>query len=185
MKKLLLIAPLIAFLTACGSTSDPYEKRANAERERQETYVQNTIKKAPDWMIKTPISNSAVYASGSAVSSDYSNSVHYATMRAGAKICMSAGGTLDQRSKMYMAENETGGSQLNETVIRSSCKGVDITGFETSDVKVIPEGNRFRAYVLIVLPTGDANVLRKAKEQAKMNEMAAARAPEAFKELDR
>lgn len=187
MKKLLLIAPLIALLTACGTTSDPYEKRDNAERERKEYEVKNTIKNAPDWMIKTPISNSAVYASGSAVSSDYSNSVHYATMRAGAKICMSAGGTLDQRSKMYMAENETGGSQLNETVIRSSCKGVDLTGVEVAKdgVKVVPEGTRYRAYVLIVLPTGDANVLRKAKEQAKMNEMAAARAPEAFKELDR
>jgi hypothetical protein len=39
--------------------------------------------------------------------------------------------------------------------------------------------------VLVVLPTGDANILRKAKEQAKLNEIAANRAPEAFKELDK
>jgi hypothetical protein len=38
--------------------------------------------------------------------------------------------------------------------------------------------------VLVALPTGDANVLKKAKEQAKLQEQVARRAPEAFKELD-
>jgi hypothetical protein len=70
-------------------------------------------------------------------------------------------------------------------VLRTSCKEVDLTGVETSEKKIVPEGNRFRAYVLIALPTGDANILKKAKEQAKLNEIAAARAPEAFKELDK
>ena len=38
--------------------------------------------------------------------------------------------------------------------------------------------------MLVVLPTGDANILKKAKENAKLQEQVAKRAPEAFKELD-
>jgi hypothetical protein len=33
-------------------------------------------------------------------------------------------------------------------------------------------------------PTGDANILKKAKEQAKLNELTARRAPEAFREVE-
>ena len=40
MKKILFLflVPLIAMLAACGTT-DPYQKRADNERERQERYV--------------------------------------------------------------------------------------------------------------------------------------------------
>jgi hypothetical protein len=66
----------------------------------------------------------------------------------------------------------------------TACKNVDLTGVEVKDIKRIAEGTRFRVYVLVALPTGDANILRKAKEAAKQRELAAARAPEAFKELE-
>jgi hypothetical protein len=39
--------------------------------------------------------------------------------------------------------------------------------------------------VLIVLPTGDANILRKAKEAQAERTLAMKRAPEAFKELEK
>jgi hypothetical protein len=42
----------------------------------------------------------------------------------------------------------------------------------------------YRAYVLIALPTGDANILKRSKEQQRLSEIATQRAPEAFKELD-
>jgi hypothetical protein len=68
--------------------------------------------------------------------------------------------------------------------LRTSCKEVDLTGVEVTEKKIVSQGNQFRAYVLVALPTGDANVLKKAKEQAKLQEQVARRAPEAFKELD-
>lgn len=184
MKKSLMLIPLVALLAACGTTKDAYERRADAERERQERQVARVIDKAPDWMIKVPISNSAVYSSGTSSSGDYSMAVHKAKTDAYAKICMTAGGTASQRTKVYKADTAQSSSELSEMVIRTSCKEVDITGVEVSDKKIIQEGNRYRAYVLIVLPTGDANVLKKAKEQQRLDELAAQRAPEAFKELD-
>ena len=183
MKKALLLLPIVALLAACGTT-DPYGKRAEQERARQEKYVERTIDKAPDWMVKVPTSASAIYSSGTSSSGDFSMAVHKAKADAYAKICMSAGGTASQRTKIYKADSATTSSELSEMIIRTQCKEVDITGVETADKKIISEGNRYRAYVLIVLPTGDANVLKRSKEQQKLNEEAARRAPEAFKELD-
>ena len=186
MKKILTVLPIVAVLAACGTT-DPYGKRADMERERQERQVERVIDKSPKWMIEIPISNSAVYAAGTSASGDYSMALMKAKADAYGKICMTAGGTASQRTKVYKADTANASSELSEMVLRTSCKEVDLTGVEVAKdgIKVIPEGNRYRAYVLVVLPTGDANILRKAKEQAKLNEITARRAPEAFKELDR
>jgi hypothetical protein len=97
---------------------------------------------------------------------------------------MAAGGTASQRTKIYKADTAQASSEVSEMILRTSCKEVDLTGVEVKEKKIIPEGTRYRAYVLIALPTGDANVLKRAKEQNRINEIAAQRAPEAFKELD-
>ena len=183
MKKTLLLLPIVAMLAACGTT-DQYGKRADAERDRQERYVEKTIDKAPKWMMQVPVSNSAVYASGTSVSGDFSMAFIKAKADAYGKICMSAGGTASQRTKIYRADTAEASTELSEMVLRTSCDKVDLTGVEVTEKKVISEGTRYRAYVLVALPTGDANILRKAKERAKLEEITARRAPEAFKELD-
>ena len=162
--KLSLVCAVVAtaLLTGCGTT-DPYGKRADQEPARQERYVERTIDQAPKWMIQTPTSSSAVYAAGTSASGDYSMAFQKAKADAYGKICMTAGGSASQRTKIYKADTAQSSSELS---------------------KIIAEGNRYRAYVLVALPTGDANILRKAKEQARVNELAAKRAPEAFKELD-
>jgi len=184
MKKLMLILAT-ASLTACGTT-DPMAKRAEQERERQERYVERTIDKAPKWMTAPPVSNSAVYAAGTSVSGDYSMAIHKAKADAYGKICMSVGGTASQQTKIYRADSEVTSGEFSEMVLRSSCREVDLTGVEVpkDGIKIISEGNRYRAYVLVVMPTGDANVLRRAKESARQREIMARRAPEAFKELN-
>jgi hypothetical protein len=135
-------------------------------------------------MLETPISNSAVFAAGTSSSGDYSMAFQKAKADAYGKICMSAGGTASQRTKVYKTDTADSSAEASEMILRTQCKEVDLTGVEIKERKIISEGNRYRAYVLVALPTGDANVLRKAKEQAKLNEIAAKRSTEAFKELD-
>jgi hypothetical protein len=183
MKSLFLI-PVIAVLTACGTT-DPYGKRADQERSRQEKHVERSIDKAPKWMFELPKSSSAVYSSGTNTSGSWEMALHKAKADAYGKICMTAGGTTSQQTKIYRADKGQASSEVSEMVIRSSCKEVDITGVEVTDKKLMQEGSQYRAYVLIALPTGDANVLRKYKDQVRLNELTADRASEAFKELDR
>jgi len=183
MKKILLLVPVVAILAACGTT-DPYQKRADNERERQERYVERTIDKAPKWMFQPPLSNSAVYEAGTGVSSDFSMADIKAKADAYGKICMAAGGTASQNTKIYKADTDKSSTEFSEMALRTSCAKVDLTGVEVKEIKRISEGSRFRVYVLVALPTGDANILRKAKEESKERQIAAGRRDQALKELD-
>jgi hypothetical protein len=198
MKKVLAILPLVA-LVACGSTkpapgpvsnapvlpTEQYDNRAAVSQIDREAQINRSVAQAPEWMSRLPVSNNAVYANGSAVSSDMSMADYKAKLFAFGKICMAAGGKVDQQSKFFMQDTAVASTEVSELAIRSMCPSVDITGTEIREVKRISEGGRFRTYVLLALPTGDANALQKRKDQLKLNESAVQRSGEAFKELDR
>jgi hypothetical protein len=101
------------------------------------------------------------------------------------KICMAAGGQVSQQARTFMMDTSTGSVENSELAIKSMCPGVDITGVETKEVKRIAEGSRYRTYVLVALPTGDANALQKRKDQLKLNNRAEQRSTEAFKEMEK
>jgi hypothetical protein len=198
MKKVLVILPLVA-LVACGSTkpvpasvsnvpvlpTEQYDNRAAVSQIDREAQVNRSVAQAPDWMNKLPVSNNAVYANGSAVSSDMSMADYKAKLFAFGKICMAAGGKVDQQSKIFMQDTAVASVEVSELAIKSMCPSVDITGVEIKDVKRTAEGSRFRSYVLVALPTGDANVLQKRKDQLKLNNRAEQRSGEAFKEMEK
>jgi len=185
MKKVFAILALTAAVSACTTApTDTYEKRVDAERVRREAAVEKSVDRAPKWMNELPVSTSAVYANGSAVSQDLSMADYKAKLFAYGKICMAAGGKVSQQSKMFLMDNSNASYETSEVAIRGVCPDVDITGVETKEVKRVAEGTRFRSYVLVALPTGDANVLKKQKEQLKMQSQAAGRSRQAFEELN-
>jgi len=201
MKKTLVLLPIVAILAACGSTHTPsavgnngnvivgmtqdqYERRAEAERQRRTFDVEKSISQAPTWMSQLPTSNNAVFENGTAVSADWSMADHKAKAIAYGKICMAAGGSASQRTKIYNRDTEKGSQEYSEMALRTACKEVDLTGVEVKEIKHVAEGNRFRTYVLIALPTGDANVLKRAKREEQENLTTEDRANKAFKELD-
>ena len=196
MKKYFVILPLVALITACGSTKTPvsnapvlptetYDNRAAVSQIDREAQVNKSITQAPKWMTELPVSNNAVYANGSATSTDMSMADYKAKLFAFGKICMAAGGKVDQQSKIFMQDTAVASTEISELAIRSMCPGVDITGTEIKEVKRIAEGSRFRTYVLLALPTGDANALQRRKDQLKLNERASQRSGEAFKEMSK
>jgi aspartate 1-decarboxylase len=65
------------------------------------------------------------------------------------------------------------------------CRAVDISGVEIVEVKTIAEGNRFRTFVLVALPTGDANAIQKRKDQVRAEENARIRGEQVFREMDK
>lgn len=183
MKKLLLVVPFAALLTACGTT-EKFEKRADHERERQEKYVERTIDKAPKWMSQLPESKDAVYANGTGVSRDFSMADEKAKLIAFSKICMAAGGEVDKQSKMFISDTEDTSVERSEMAIRAMCRGVDVSGTEIVEVKRISEGSRYRSYVLVALPMGEANQLAIRNDKRKAGPATKARADRAFSELD-
>lgn len=194
MKKVFAILPLVA-LVACGSNKPPvsnapvlptetYDNRAAVAQIDREAQVNKSITQAPEWMTKVPVSNNAVYANGSAVSTDMSMADYKAKLFAYGKICMAAGGKVSQQAKVFMQDTAVASTEISELAIKSMCPSVDITGTEIKEVKRIAEGSRFRTYVLLALPTGEANSLQKRKDQLRLNERAVQRSEEAFKEVD-
>lgn len=185
MKKLLLTLPLLALVTACGTT-DPYAKRAEQERDLQVRTQERILDKTPSWYNNVPVSASAVYEAGFGSSFSMADADAYAKNDAYGKLCMAAGGKTSQMTKTYSSEGENSRTQINERATKSACPNVDLTGVEQKEIKrIVTPNGKFNTYVLVVLPTGDANILRKAKEANRERELAMQRAPEAFKELDK
>ena len=184
MKKLLILLPIVAIMAACSSNKDPYEKRASEDRERREAQVSKSIDQAPKWMAELPISSSAVYANGTAVSGDFSMADNKAKMFAFGKICIAAGGKISQQGRVFMQDQGEATFETSELAIKSMCPSVDVTGVEVKEIKRIAEGSRYRTYVLVALPTGDANALQKRKDQLNLQNRAATRSDQVFREMD-
>jgi hypothetical protein len=195
MKKVLAIVPLIA-LVACSATkpapisnapvlpTEQYDNRAAVSQINREAQINQSISQAPAWMSKLPESTSAVYASGSAVSSDMSMADYKAKLFAFGKICMAAGGKVSQQAKVFMQDTTEASMEISELAIKSMCPSVDITGVEIKEIKRTAEGSRFRSYSLVALPTGETNALQTRKDRLKLRDRAEQRSPDAFKELD-
>lgn len=185
MKTFVALA-LVATLAACSSApKDSYERRVYEENQRQEKAVEKSIDKAPKWMTELPESKNAVFANGSSVSRDMSMADWKAKMVAMGKICVAAGGRISQQGKIFMQDSEHTSTEISEMAIKTFCPSVDVTGVEVREIKRIAEGNRYRTYVLVALPTGDANLLQKRKDALAQQQRAQVRSTEAFKELDR
>jgi hypothetical protein len=176
MKKLIVVTALAGVLSACGSTGKQYSQ-FNEQNARQEKYVSQAIDRAPEWMTRLPKSENAIYQSADESGASMSSAKMFAEAKAYAKICTAAGGKVRSQTKFFETDNGSSSSRSSEIAIRSLCPDVDITGVQTVETVFLREGSRVRAMVLVALPIGSANVLKSQKE-------AAARAPEAFRELD-
>lgn len=186
MKRILLVGAVLAVLAGCSSApSDPYARRAYEEQERKEKMVERAIDKAPKWMTELPKSTGAVYSNGTATSPDFAMADEKAKVIAYGKICMSAGGEVDKQSRVFRSDVGETSAENSEMAIRAMCRRVDVTGVEVVDIKRVSEGSRFRSYVLVALPMGDANVLRRAKVDEEIRKGTAGRAREAFTEMDK
>jgi len=185
MKKLFTVVPFIAVLAACSSTKDPYERKVEEQRKVYETQAERTLDNVPKWMNKLPISTNAVYANGSALSKDFSMADIKAKLYALSSICTAAGGEVDKSSRIFMSDSEATTVERSEVAIRSMCKKVDVSGAEVVEVHRIHEGDRYRSFVLLSLPTGEANAILKRKDALRAQDNARERSDSVFQEMDK
>lgn len=178
----ILVTSTVA-LAACGTT-DIYQERADKQRELQSEAVESTLKNMPDWMLELPESESAIYQTGSAVSSNLSMSRAKARNMAYGQICVAAGGTVSQQNQTFISDTASTSVENSELAIRSMCTSTDITGAEIADEVMVQENSRYRTYVLVALPLGDANILLERKLEQEIQEKALERSEDAFEEID-
>jgi len=175
MKKLAIVLGAAAVVSACGTsgTTNTSAQYSN-QNSLQIAQMNSAVKEAPTWMSKLPKAAGYIFENGTATSPDFGFADIKAKTMAYAKICTAAGGKVRSQVKMFRSDSGDSSTDQSEMALRSMCPDVDITGVETVEMKHVSEGNRIRTYVLVALPLGDKNVLKDA----------AARASEAFRELD-
>jgi hypothetical protein len=192
MKRLVVASAVVAVLAGCSTTVSPtasgsdnfYQAQLAKAEEKREKQVEKVLDKAPDWMTKLPKAAGVVYANGTARSTDFSMADEKAKMIAFGRICMTAGGEVDKQGKLYRSDTGDISTETSEIAIRELCRRVDVTGADVVELKRISEGSFYRSYVLLALPMGDANLLKKAKLDEEVAKSAGRRSQEAFKELD-
>ena len=180
MKKILTLIPIIALLAACGHT-DKLADRADDVYKRDSAEKKQSIQQTPSWYKNKPeISKNGIFAYGVGEAKDRNHAEFLARQFAYSKLCMSTGGTVSQKGNVYQNQDAV----VSELIIRSSCKQVSLDGIESHLKEEFAVGNRYQVFVQIVLPTGEANVVKKSNESMRLQELAVQRASDEFKKKD-
>ena len=184
VRNVLGISAIAVFVAACSSTNDPYQDRAERQRQLDNEAVETTITNMPDWMMEVPESEAAIYQTGTAASGNLSMSRAKARNMAYGQICVAAGGTVSQQNQTFISDTGSSTVESSELAIRSMCTSTDITGAEIADEVVVQENSRYRTYVLVALPMGDANILLERRREHELQQDALERSNEVFQEID-
>jgi hypothetical protein len=192
MKKLMLAGLVSVAVIGCSSApKDAYTKRAELERERNKEAMEMTIKQAPKWMDELPASASAIFANASEDSANYEMSREKAKTRALGKICMSSGGEVNKDTRVYRLDSGRTSTEHSESAVQAVCNRIKVTGVEIAKLDggeraiktiALPNG-MYRTYVLVVLPLGDANTLRKEQISEGLARDAEKRAEKRFENM--
>ena len=173
MKNIILCISVIGLLGACSSLKVD-EKKVADDCIRKEINVvadgapadaclklmKKTADGAPDWMKKIPESKTAVYSTGTAISSDLQLSIDKSTLNAKRTLADRIDGEMSAQIKTFIIESGAGGGVTSidvEQVTKNVIAKVNVAGYSIAEVEIEPQGSFYRTYVLIEYPVGQAN----------------------------
>lgn len=195
MNKTLVLSTVVSLtvLTACAAPKPGTpEAAAQQEREMREQATKaakSTVDDAPKWVAQPPVDATAIFATGTASSSDMQMAMDRAMLAAKRELANQLNAKLS--SKMTEFVSEVGGAndaQLNrqvEIATKNVVTDANLAGFRREDSKVVAQGSQFRAYVLLRYPLGDANriLMNQVKQNSQLE--AKVRASKAFQDLEK
>jgi hypothetical protein len=161
----LLTASLIVALAGCSSpkpgTPEFAQKKEDDQQKAAVKTVEQTVSKAPAWYTQPPTDPSAIFQTASETSPDMQRSMDKAVMTAKSQLASKLGDRVSQKIKEFASES---GTINDEQVIRtietariSVTTDQNVAGYVLEKSEVVPEGNRYRSYVLLRYPVGENN----------------------------
>ena len=195
IQRIRFVWPMLAlsfFLASCvtpkpGTPEAAYEKEKKKE-EAQIAATEQTVENIPEWFRKPPKSDQAVYAVGTATSPDIQFAIDKSDLLAKRSLADRLNSQLSSKLKEFLEEQGQGEDQLAITeasrVTTNLITEVNVSGYSRIDSKILAQGTKYRAYVLLEYPVGKAN--RILVNQVKKNRILESklRASKAFKELE-
>lgn len=187
-----LVAISTGFVSGCasptpGSPAAVYEQEQTKEEARVEA-TEETVDELPDWFLNLPKDEHSVFAAGTATSPDLQLAMDKGTLNAKRTLADRINGLLSSKMKEFVAETGQGEDTSVvtevERVTTNLITEVNVAGYTQEDAKIIPQGNKYRAYVLLRYPVGKAN--RILVDQVKKNRVLEGklRASKAFQDLE-
>jgi hypothetical protein len=191
MLKLLFPISVVLVLAACGSTpKNEYDRRAEAKQEADHKSNKTMKNKMPKWYTNLPRVNNAILSPGVGVSRNLSSAVDKAKMDAYKSICMAKDGQVGMTKESFTSDVNSTPLEKFESAVKASCNKVNVRGVEIARIDkeeslVIEQldNNNWVAFVLIALPTGDANVIQTEHNKQELSRDAAKRAEKMLGEL--
>ena len=195
MKKVILLGA-VAMLGACSSNkvvetamTVPPNTVVDAETYVYKSKVVNEqIEIIPDWFLKMPESETAIYSTGTAATTDLQLSVDLAVLNAKTTLADRINGRVRSQTKSFVAKigSEETASVLSEVekATKNIIADVDVAGYKVSETEVVSNGPKYRAYVLLEYSDKEANKIimnRLRKDRMLLSKI---RSTKAWKELD-
>ena len=150
MKNIILVI-ISSFLVSCATV--PGDSDFIPENRHQA--IEHIIKISPDWFKKPLTSESAIYATATAVSKDYQMSIKKATLYAKVELADKISGNITAVDTTMSMEKYIGGKLITASEIESNARNVvdmEIQDYKVSEVLTIPEGNLYRTFILLEKP---------------------------------
>ncbi len=180
-------------LAACAPPPQPgtaafTAAEAQRRQEQQQATVKDTVADLPSWYLTPPADDTALYAPGTATSSDLQFAVDKAVIGAKRALADRVNSRLSSKLKEYMSESGAAADAKamieSERVTSNLITEVNLSGYRITEKQVIPAGGQFRAYVLVQYPLGQAN--RLLLDQIHKSDLLESklRASKAFQELE-
>ncbi len=183
---------LIGGMGGCATPEPGSPEAVALEQEEKEEAkveaVEETVDELPGWFLNLPTDQHSVYAAGTATSPDLQLAMDKAGLNAKRSLADRINSALSSKMKEFVAEvgqgEDTEVITEVERVTSNLITEVNVAGYSQADAKIIPQGDKYRAYVLLQYPIGEAN--RILIDQVKKNQVldAKLRASKAFKELE-
>jgi len=183
---------LAGFVAGCatpkpGSPEAVYEQEKKKDEARVEA-TEETVVQLPSWYLKLPQDKFSVYAAGTATSADLQLAMDKSILNAKRTLADSIKGLLSSKMKQFIDESGAGDDSVltNEAskVTFNLITEANVAGYKQADAKVLSQGKKYRAYVLLQYPLGKANAV--LVDQVKKNRVLEGklRATKAFKDLE-
>lgn len=185
MKKVLLIAPLVLALSACGS----FKYKTGVEVESGGKRMFSNEVNYPDWYAEGKDSkDGGLYAVGSEYSKDFQFSVDKAMLSAKRELASNFSSYISAMMKDFATESGLVGNDVAKADVDRTTKlvvgRVNLVGVERTHFKVVHENTGYRTFVRVRYDEAQAN--RILANEIKRNQALYARfkASKSFNELE-
>ena len=188
--------PLLAFALlpiGCATPPQPGTPEAAFEKEKKRekariAATEQTVANIPEWFRKPPKSDHAVYAVGTATSSDIQFAIDKSDLAAKRSLADRLNSRLSSKLKEFLEEEGQGEDQVTITeasrVTSNLITEVNVSGYSRIDSAIVAQGTKYRAYVLLEYPVGKANRILVSQVNKNKILQSKLRASKAFKELE-